>query len=698
MKTFVGLKWIGLIGLLCINLSHAVAQSKGYKILSPQANSIIGNDNLLVAVQFDTTLNENSIELRLDNMLLSGITKFKQNKLEFLYLGTLANGKHLLKLSYKLKGNKQVQHITWLFYVNYNSESLKKGDKKIKQNPWYLSGSIVADNRNTQLDGEGALLRQEPAFTRTISADVTLNKGDLHIPIRYFNTSDNRFGMQSRNFFQVGLHYKWLNIDYGDINPNMDRLILSGVRMRGVGVKLKAGKSSITYFQGSLNNSIEGNIANYANGEGFIPTNIINDSQYLLPGTYQRNMLATRLELVGRKDNFRLGLNAFKAKDDTASIKNGVLPKDNVAAGADLVIRLFKKSVALSGGVATSVVTNDISYGVIDPLQVDTTFGIKLGFDPAKYQNIIIINASTVPTVFNTTDVLAYYGTFSINNRFQNFTAEYRHNGGAYQSLGNPFLRRNYKGYTLTERFGLFKRKLNFNFNYQNYSNNLNQSLPALLQTEVMAGGLMISIKPKLPSLSLNYQVQNRNSMSTISVLPSVKDRVITSSLYLFYSTRFWSIKHDFRAFYSKNERKDLIQNNSGNTFENYLFGLTENFTDRFSINVDYGQSNMVDYFGKSINTIQTLGVLLNAELQKQKFFLNAGVNQNKSRLGSTGGEQTRMGYTLRLQYYIIPSIILETEGGYIPFRDMLESRYNYQEKYVYVRLSYLFLRKKPKV
>src|SRR5690606_27151215 len=110
--------------------------------------------------------------------------------------------------------------------------------------------------------------------------------------------------------------------------PSLDKLILTGIRMRGFSFTLKSKNSSISYYQGEINQSIEGSIGHYNIGEGYVPSNIINDSQYLVPGTYQRNMMAARLALGGKKGNFIFGINALKIKDDTASIRYGILPKD----------------------------------------------------------------------------------------------------------------------------------------------------------------------------------------------------------------------------------------------------------------------------------------------------------------------------------------------------------------------------------
>lgn len=683
-----------LLLMLSIGLSIC-AQNPSYEILSPKPHSIIGSDNLLVSVSFNQAITEQKFQIYLDNNPIQGINKLKPKQFEFLYLGNLSNGKHHLIVKYRNKGSKKTNTISWIFYVNYNQEVLKgKSLDSSKSKPVVLTGSIVIDNRNTFLSGEGASLRQEPPSTRTFSADVNIQKGNLSIPIRYFTTSDNRQGVQSRDFFQVGFHYKGLQIDYGDINPSIDKLILTGIRMRGFSVLLKSNNTSISFFKGSINQKIEGSIGSYNIGEGFVPSNVLNDSQYLIPGTYQRNMMASRLALGGRKGNFIFGINALKIKDDTSSIKYGILPKDNIAAGADLVMKLFKQKLILSGGIAATAITNDISYGVIDPLQVDTTFGIKLGFDPMSLKNILIINASTIPTAFNNTDMVAYYGNFQHNTRHHNFTAEYRKNGGSFNSLGNPYIRKNYIGYTLTERIGIFKRKINLSLNYQNFSNNLNQSLPTLLNTEIKGAGITFSPHPKLPSLTANYLTQTRNSESLLEAIPSIQDQLIAQSLFLFYRIKFWGIHHNFRIYYGENIRKDIYRPETNNTYSNYLFSLSEGFGTRVNLTLDYSLSNMNDFTGLPINSIESYGALLTLELIKKKFFVNISYNQNKNQIESLGYLLVRQGNTVRLQYYFTQAFSIEAEGGYVPFKDQGDYKNNYDEKYIYLRLIYQFIPK----
>ncbi|MCF8253672.1 MAG: hypothetical protein K9H61_10105 [Bacteroidia bacterium] len=671
------------------------AQNPNYEILSPRPNSIIGSENLLVSIRFNQPITEQKFQIYLDNIPIQGINKLKAKQVEFLYLGNLSNGKHHLVLNYRYKGSKKKNIISWTFYVNYNQEQLKgKSSDSSKTKPFQVTGGIVLDNRNTVLTGTGASLRQEPPSTATFSADVNIQKGDLSIPIRYFTTSDNLPGVQSRDFFQVGLHYKGIEVDYGDINPSLDKLILTGIRMRGFSVLLKSKNTSISFFQGSLNQKIEGSIGSYSIGDGFIPSNVINDSQYLVPGTYQRNMMASRLALGGKRGNFIFGVNALKIKDDTSSIKYGVLPKDNIAAGADIVMKLFKQKIVLSGGIAASAITNDISYGVIDPQQVDTTFGIKLGFDPMSLKNILIINASTVPTDFTNTDMVAYYGNFQHNTKHHNFAAEYRKNGGSFNSLGNPYLRKNYNGYNVTERIGIFKRKLNLSINYQNFSNNLNQSLPSLLKTEIRGAGFTFSPHTKLPSLTANYQTQTRNSESLLLAIPSIKDQLTTRSLFLFYRVKFWGINHNFRIYYGENIREDIYRPETNNTYTNYLFSLSEGFGKRVNLTLDYSLSSMNDFTGIPINSIESFGALLTLEIVKKKFFLNLSTNQNKNQIESLGYSLIRQGNTIRLQYNLTNAISIEAEGGYMPFNDQGDYKNNYEEKYIYLRLTYQLIPK----
>jgi hypothetical protein len=217
-----------------------ISQNPQWEILSPLSDSIVDNENLLVSVMLNNFEPSPDAQILLDNTPLPGMLKISGNRISFVYFGFLRDGLHRLTISSPISQLNKTESVSWNFYVN--RKDVKPNDKPFaagQPGHFTLAGSLMADNRSTSLTGKGEALRQEPSYTRSVSLNMVARNGDAEIPVKIFATSDNRYTLQSNNFFQVGFHNKWLEIDAGDLNPNLDRLVLSGVRIRGASLKLK---------------------------------------------------------------------------------------------------------------------------------------------------------------------------------------------------------------------------------------------------------------------------------------------------------------------------------------------------------------------------------------------------------------------------------------------------------------------------
>ena len=700
----VSQKWILLYFFIILLSNQAFCQNNNYIVLTPEPNSIVNKGNLFVSVVLTPNIkfSDKEIKVLIDKTLVKVIPRINQNKLTFLYENSLPDGKHHIEIFAKtLNEPSKYKIIEWFFFVNINTDSTtyivfdknhnigtRQGIEKLKQ--YSFSGSLFADNRSEFLNGSGQALRQEPIYTRTLSFQALARCNNAQIPIRFFTTTDNYSQIQNRDFFQVGFVNKWMDISYGDINPMMDRLVLSGVRMRGVKAKLMAGGSSVQLYYGEMNSAVEGSVHKYVPGSGYIPPNFINDSVYKIPGTYKRMMMAGRFELGNKREHIKWGIHAFKAKDDINSIQHGLAPKDNIAAGSDLTFKLFKRSLVISFGAAVSAITNDISYGVANKAQIDTTFNTHLPYDPADYKDYLIMNSSTVPIIPKNFDYGAYFGSLAFTNKVQSFSLEYRRNGPQFFSLGNPLLRNNYEGYVVGERIWFWRKRLMLNGNYQDFSNDLNQSLIATMKTNIINGSMFFTYKNNWPNLVVNYMVQNRNAKNAVISLATVDDRMEIFLTNLNYSKKFWGINHNFRLIYNQTKREDYIRPESATRFYNAMFGLTENFTDFFYLSLDAGKTMVYNYSNQFVSDINTYNGSLN--WQNKKGIRTSISMANSINWATVYTNQTqRFSVIARFGFKFFRTMGIDMEYGYQPFKDETNSINNYQEQYGYIRYTYDF-------
>ena len=492
------------------------------------------------------------------------------------------------------------------------------------------------------------------------------------------------------NYIQVGFNNKWLDISYGDINPAMDRLVLTGVRIRGVKAILKAGGSSIQYYQGELNSAIEGSIQKYIPGSGYVPSNFINDTMYKIPGTYKRLMMAGRLELGNKRDFFKIGLNAFKAKDDINSIVYGITPKDNLAVGADLTIKIFKRRLAFSFGAAVSAITNDISYGVGNKQQIDTVFHTHLPYDPADYQQYLIMNSSTVPIIPKDFNYAAYYGNVSLTNKVQSFSFEYRRNGPQYTSLGNPFLRTNYEGYTIGERIWFWKKRFSLYGNYQDFTNDLNQTLISSMHTQIINGSFYFGYKPGWPGLMLNYISQNRNTKNAIVSAAKIDDRMEILMANLNYSKQYLGMFHNIRIVWNQTRRSDFVRPETQTVFYNLIGGISESFKSNLVISFDAGRTLIYNNKQEYISDLNIYSGNISWQ-SKKALVLGLNISNNMNKATFYSNQSQRLSVIGKFGFRIYKGMRIDSEYGYQPYTDESNAQNNYKEQYIYVRYTYDF-------
>jgi len=684
-----------------------LAQTPDWRIIAPQKDSVIPNENLFISVALTNYSLDNNTVILLDNKTITGSVKISGGNLNFLTFGTLTDGRHQVSIKTFIKPLNKTAEINWTFYVNVRKTEVANSNTKSitnntpKKEGWVLMGNLMADNRSEFLDGQYAdSLRQEPHATRTIGLDMKIKHNSLEIPIKVFATSDNIPSYyQPRNYFQIGIHYKRFEIDYGDMNPDLDQLIVSGIRVNGFHLKLKLGNNSIqTYYGNMVQNSIEGSVNVYTPGSGYIPSTLYFDAKdsslkYITPGVYKRWMAAGRYEFRQKKrDNITFGITGFKATDVTKSIKYGFQPKDNVVGGLDFAVRLFHKTVQVSGEAAVSALTNDISYGILNTAKLDSTFNTQIAFNANDYYPLITINSSTVPgRLNNANEALAITSRFTHTIGSHSFNFEYRSYGPSFYSLGNPFLRNNYRGLSVGERIGFMKRKITVSANYQHYTNNINNTLPMLVTTNSFNGSFTLNISPKIPTVFFNYLQQQRDGVSSIkSTIPSVNDFVYYYLTSVSYRFKMLHHEHGLRANLTMNERKDYINTQSRSLMYNYMLGYNTTLG-KFSISLDGGQTIIKDYQDSKIANIFTYSANAEWKIIPKILFTGIGIANNRNMAGLLSVSSARMSYIYKIGYRFAKGMGLDLEGGYTPYKDYSNSINNYDEKYVYLRYTYDF-------
>ena len=173
---------------------------------------------------------------------------------------------------------------------------------------------------------------------------------------------------------------------------------------------------------------------------------------------------------------------------------------------------------------------------IISSTKIDTA---AILFDPVKFQDIFIINSSMTPLIpFDMNSIkssplstLINMPSSAFNIRLRgnygknSILAEYRQVGPEFVSLGNPFLRRNARQFTLSDRIALMDRKLFLNIGFKHLDNKILRTTVNPLNTNTVFVNLTFLPGPQMPTFVINYQSIDKNNEK--SQLDSIGSKTI---------------------------------------------------------------------------------------------------------------------------------------------------------------------------
>lgn len=569
---------------------------------------------------------------------------------------------------------------------------VKSENKKLFGDVLALTGNIIAETRQTSLDGQAKDLRQEPTQTNFLFLNTALVSKHLRIPLKLtLATDENTFQptIQSRNFFQTGVQTKHFELLFGDLNPSFDRLLLAGTRVRGVQGGITYPRFKATFLYGELNRALEGKKFQYSPTQGFVPPNLSSDSTFIQPGIYRREIWALRVEMGNTIfKNAKTGFILMKAKDDTSSIRFGQNPKDNIGLNLDHTRFFWKKRIRFGVGMSGSLITSNTSLGVERKSRIDSVLETNFPVEPKELSGILIINASTT---YLSQAVFAGFANLSLKILRQDLFFEFTRVGASYESLANPFMRNDQQQFLFTDRFDLFRRKLFVNLRYFNLRNNLAGNQHSTIHNHTASINLTYSPGIGQPQIFTNLLYQNRSSVSNgLSIMGKTDDQMLNLALGASWSWKIKAIEHFLSIQYSLTDRNDLVRTGNNNTLNTWGFVFSQRYTFPLNVEISYNASR-ADYMRLITNNNQSDAWLgsLSYEYRRAKLTTSVGAGQNNMLVGDGLQDTKRQQFFLRLTYKGIRDFQLDIEGGLSPFRDRILVSNQYDEKYFFARLTY---------
>ena len=634
-------------------------------IMSPEPNSeISGNDVLIAISTFGMKgINPNNIQLLLDGEDISDLAYMDEDMVTCL-LDQLDPGLHQIQIFIGGGGPK-----TWSFTTTLREPTLKYSGRirssssmdqiddqtlNISQVMVNFKGSAyewMKFKTNVKITTQEQALYQPRnvlGFEIALKDYATINVGDSNPRLSHFTMNGKRIRGLNAN-----IKWSWFNLHFvqGEINRaiegDLKKAYSYSIDTDDDGTKfLSLSRNGYTFAQ----NVMAGRLA-LGRGEKFQwglnfmkardDTNSVTQDLNNAEIIYSPDATGS---VSGLDSGVVYTISELGTKAHYLEGKNwaGDGPKDNLVVGTDLGISLFNKRLRLDGELAFSLTNNNIWGGPLTLAELDTMIddsvdnkllSIDLSSfpDPADYEKILIINPNMAPLVpidinafgdSATVDLmdavlsmpsLAYRGR-AVTNFYGNYLAvEYSQVGPQYNSLANPYLVKNKREFSVSDKLKLLQNRLMLTMGYKHQDDDILTMVDNLKSQNTMSLGINALPGPGLPTLNFTYRSIDRDN--------GIDKRIpLTDST----STDNRQNTHTNNIMVNISHRFDLVWSHAlSGTFVNV--NKTDKFTDRDTNFVDPAMSTNVMNFTLSTRYNFQLKTTLNLTINSSDLSTGPG-------------------------------------------------------------------------
>jgi len=660
-------------------VKQGAAAGSNMIILSPDPNARTNVEETLIAVSLfyndeidisSITVFLNGIDVTAGSIISEELITYAPEKIE-------PGVKTVIIEASDLSGEPLIP-LQWEFRV--------VSDKERTESRFKIRGKAFVDSRGDKIQGETDDITTSRLSFRG-NYDFVNYKG-----LAYLTSKENEF-LQPKNRFMFGLNTKYLTVNFGDLNPNVTPLTIYGKRVRGIEGNLELGYFNLHAVYGELEREIPAKL-DLVTGE------------VLRGGTFRRTLLAVRPSF-GPNRSLQWGLTFAQARDDSLISINlpdrinppgvslssgrptrfdysisdtekvfvdlGRTPQDNMLIGTDIFFGRDNNRFIIEGEAAFSLLARDITGGPftkeeLDTLTDDVVDGkigdVKIPFDPAKLKSIFIINQSIIPLDPTGLNSVTYNAGLKLSYFKQFIRANYRFVGSEYNSLANPFIRKDIKGFDISDRIRMLSNKFIVSLRFERLENNLAEDKENTTTTTSFDGGISIYPGRDMPRISLNVRNYVRdNGVDTTRIDSSLglidrreENATVTSTFSIGYDVKALGYKHKLNLNVSNSERTDDFHEDRDSSFTSSEFSSTQI---ALVVNTEYNfplktqvqfLTNNNESAGLSDFTYTVFGVGGKYLMLNKKLELNANLKYSTTS-GTVEFNETRLGGGAR--YYI---------------------------------------------
>ena len=526
-------------------------------VLSPEPNEEIFTDELAITVSFPRytgQVDEERSRLYLDKWDVSRYASFYDDFLTFAPR-RVPPGRHKIELELYNRSGRLLAKKVWYFSA-YQRRAQEVSTGSALQVNGQLFGEtreeVLLDSLDRNFSQAGLSIN---ASSRTIAfggrAYLSNQESSKRQPI-------NRYSA----FIQLNLgNSRYLRVTGGDAFPSYNPCIIQNVLVRGIHADLFLKFLNLQFSYGRNRRGIEGrSIIDPVTGAVLDTTR----------GIFERNLWAARASFGARK-TFQLGFTASRAKDEVNSIQKGGTPQESFSLGSDLFLAFDRQRIVLEGSVNLNLFNSNIAGGTI-PFDSLKALNPELGDAEKRYYDL----AKKFITV-NEFLVLFPQVAWEAKARFrylgQNLVAGYTYVDDDFNSLAQPYLLRDTKGFHITDQIRLLQNQLFMTIGVRLFENNVSNSKATSTESTNLLFNIAYFPSRKAPSLSFGIS-NNQRDNNLPSTDPFAEDNqtrnVNLSSSYTLFTG---STRHQITASFSNYDRNDIDSAavNSSNTFSIFL-------------------------------------------------------------------------------------------------------------------------------
>lgn len=464
----------------------AAAQTQpGALILSPDPGERIPADQVLVAVTLPNGV-DSALSVRVGSRDVTGETERSGGVVTWRPRTPLPAGPHRVVVTARRADGVALPPLEWTFTVA-PAPRLAAGPAAAPRlrSPALPHGTVVMEGGSNSVSGPGAAFRREEDF----APRMWITAGGQVRPGWRYSVRGHLSGYETRdrqpvNRLRAELRAPGVTLALGDVNPVLHDVILSGRRVRGGQLDLRAGPAGLSVVAGQSMRPVSGAV------------DPLDPSVILRSGTYGQELLAVRPSLGARW--FRVGLTVMRVRDDVGSIPalrtestaadSGTFsanpaPRDNLVAGMDASLRLAQGRIVLQYENAASLLARDISTRPRTQQELDSIFvaagADPPGIDPSRFDRFFILNTSLLPLDPRELTSTAHQARASVRAGGHQLSAEWRQVGMDYYTLGHPGLQRDWRGLRVRDSFSLLGDALFVTAGFEQDRDNLDGSAAA---------------------------------------------------------------------------------------------------------------------------------------------------------------------------------------------------------------------------